>query len=90
MKFHFISIPPPSPNSARLEPEVDKELNARKEEKKQLMAQSEENTLRHIYRAEMMALTQKAEDLLIKPTYMPKTVVGVPQNPFRSEEDLGK
>merc|ERR1712136_350702 len=84
----LIKLQPPMRSSYRLEPEVDKELNARKEEKKQLMAQSEENTPRHIYRAEMMALTQKAEDLLIKPTYMPKTVVGVPQNPFRSEEDL--
>jgi len=83
----LIKLQPPMRSSYRLEPEVDKELNARKEEKKQLMAQSEENTLRHIYRAEMMALTQKAEDLLIKPTYMPKTVIGVPQNPFKSVED---
>jgi len=62
-------------------------LNARKEERKQLMALSEENTLRHIYSAEMAALSQKAEDLLLKPTYMPKTVTGVPQNPFKADED---
>ena len=73
-----------------MEPELDKELNARKEEKKQLMALSSENTLKHIYNAEMAALTQKAEDLLIKPTYMPKVVVGVPKNPFKSAEDDGE
>jgi len=83
----LIKLQPPMRSSYRMEPEVDKELNARKEERKQLMALSEENTLRHIYSAEMAALTQKAEDLLIKPTYMPKTVTGVPQNPFKSDDD---
>merc|ERR1711931_310994 len=71
----------------RLEPEVDIELNRRREEKKELMAKSEENTKQRLYAAEMAALTQKAEDLLIKPTYMPKTVTGVPQNPFKSDDD---
>merc|ERR1712136_567246 len=83
----LIKLQPPMRSSYRMESEVDKELNARKEERKQLMALSEENPLRHIYSAEMAALTQKAEDLLIKPTYMPKTVVGVPQNPFKSDDD---
>jgi len=83
----LIKLQPPMRSSYRMEPEVDKELNARKEERKQLMALSEENTLRHIYSAEMAALSQKAEDLLLKPTYMPKTVTGVPQNPFKTDED---
>jgi len=85
----LMKLQPPMRSSYRLEPELDKELNARKEEKKQLMALSSENTLKHIYNAEMAALTQKAEDLLIKPTYMPKVVVGVPKNPFKSAEDDG-
>ena len=69
-----------------MEPEVDIELNRRKEEKKELIAKSEENTKQRLYAAEMAALTQKAEDLLIKPTYMPKTVIGIPQNPFKTED----
>jgi len=82
----IMKLQPPMRNSYRMEPELDKELNARKEEKRQIIAQAEENTLRHIYAAEMAALTEKASDLLIKPTYMPKVVTGVPQNPFKDDD----
>jgi len=82
----LVRLQPPMRSAYRLEPEVDIELNRRKEEKKELMAKSEENTKQRLYAAEMAALTQKAEDLLIKPTYMPKTVIGVPQNPFKTED----
>jgi len=82
----LLKLHPPMRSSFRLEPELDKQLDVRKEEKKQIMAQAEENTLRHIYSAELGALTEKAEDLLTKPTYMPKVVVGVPQNPFKTDE----
>jgi len=82
----LLKLHPPMRSSYRLEPELDKQLNIRKDEKKQIMAQAEENTLRHIYSAELAALTEKAEDLLTKPTYIPKVVVGVPQNPFKSDE----
>jgi len=82
----LVRLQPPMRSAYRLEPALDKELNARKEEKKQLIAKSERMTQQHLYFAEMAALSQKAEDLLIKPTYMPKTVIGVPQNPFRSDD----
>ena len=75
----------------RLEPELDKELNARKEEKRQLIAKSEEATQQHLHFAELQALSQKAEDLLIKPTYMPpKPNLGVPQNPFAKRDSNGE
>jgi len=83
----IIKLQPPMRSSYRLEPELDAELNARKEEKKQLIAKSEEATQQHLHLAEMMALSQKAEDLLIKPTYMPpKPNLGVPRNPFSSTD----
>jgi len=86
----IIKLQPPMRSSFRLEPELDKELNARKEEKKQLIAKSEEATQQHLHFAEMQALSQKAEDLLIKPTYMPpKPNPGVPQNPFAKADKNG-
>jgi len=83
----IIKLQPPMRSSYRLEPELDKELNARKEEKRQLIAKSEEATQQHLHFAELQALSQKAEDLLIKPTYMPpKPNLGVPQNPFAKRD----
>lgn len=83
----IIKLQPPKRSSYRLEPELDRELNARKEEKKQLIAKSEAATQQHIHFAELQALTLKAEDLLIKPTYMPaKPHLGVPRNPFPKED----
>merc|ERR1719370_1341705 len=75
----LVRLQPPMRSAYRLEPEVDIELNRRKEEKKELIAKSEENTKQRLYAAEMAALTQKAEDLLIKPTYMPKTTIMISQ-----------
>lgn len=82
-------LQPPMRSAYRLEPDLDRELNARKEEKRQLVAKSEQATQQHLHFAELQALTQKAEDLLIKPTYMPKKLhPGVPVNPFPKEDKL--
>jgi len=83
----LLKITPPMRSSFRLEPELDKLLDVRKREKAELLARSGEMTQQHLYMAELGALTEKAEDLLHKPTYMPKTVVGVPQNPFYVKDE---
>jgi len=78
----LLQLQPPMRSTYRLEPEIDEELNARKEEKKQLMKKSEEITQRHLYTAEIAAITLKAEDILGRPHYMPREIRKVPPNPF--------